>query len=56
MVLVSRQACDEAATEIERLRELVRCLVENDPNDYAADTVTVLDVWRKDARKALGLD
>ena len=36
----------EAADEIERLRGLVRCLVENDPNDYAADAVTVLDVWR----------
>jgi hypothetical protein len=44
------------ADEVERLRELVRCLVENDPNDYAADAVTVLDVWRKDARKALGLN
>lgn len=46
----------EAADEIIRLRDLVRCLVENDPNDYAADAVTVLDVWRRDARKALGMD
>ena len=43
----------EAVQEIHRLRALVRCLVENDPNDYAADAVTVLDVWRKDARDAL---
>lgn len=39
----------EAVQEIERGRELVRCLIENDPADYAADAVTVLDVWRKDA-------
>ena len=40
----------EAVQEIERLRDLVNCLIENDPNDYAADAATVLDVWRKDAR------
>jgi hypothetical protein len=43
----------EAADEIDRLRGLVRCLVENDPDDDAADGVTVLDVWRKDAVRAL---
>ncbi len=40
----------EAVQEIERARELINCLIENDPNDFAADAVTVLDVWRKDAR------
>lgn len=40
----------EAVQEVERLRDLVNCLIENDPNDYTADAVTVLDVWRKDAR------
>ena len=45
----------EAAIAIERLCDLVECLIDNDPNDYAADAVTVLDVWRKDARSALGI-
>lgn len=40
----------EAANLIARLRALVSVMIENDPNDYAADAVTVLDVWRKDAR------
>lgn len=40
----------EAVQEIERARELIRCLVENDPNDDAADAVTVFDVWRQQAR------
>lgn len=40
----------EAVREVERLREMVNCLIENDPNDYAADAVTVLEVWRNDAR------
>lgn len=40
----------EAVREVESLRDLVDCLIENDPNDSAADAVTVLDVWRKDAR------
>lgn len=40
----------EAVQEIERARELINDMIENDPNDYAADAVTVLDVWRKDAR------
>ena len=43
-----------ATAEVERLRELVACLLDNDPNDMAADGVTVLDVWRKDAARALG--
>ena len=40
----------EAVREIERARDLINTLIENDPSDYAADAVTVLDVWRKDAR------
>ena len=40
----------EAVQEIDRARDLISCLIENDPSDYAADAVTVLDVWRKDAR------
>lgn len=37
-----------------RLVELVECLLDNDPSDYAADAVTVLDVWREDAKRILG--
>lgn len=44
-----------AADEIEKLRRLVQCLIDNDLDDMAADGVTVLDVWRADARRALGL-
>ena len=40
----------EAIQEIEKARDLINCLIENDPSDYAADAVTVLDVWRRDAR------
>jgi len=40
--------------ESRKLRRLVRDLLENDPDDMAADAVTVLDVWRKEARAALG--
>ena len=42
------------ADEIRLLRALVRTMVDEDPNDMAADGgVTVLDVWRKEARRAL---
>ena len=42
--------------EAENLRELIRCLVENDPMDPISDAGHVLlDLWRHDARKALGL-
>lgn len=41
--------------EIERLRGLVRCLLENDPDDDAADGVSVLDVWRKEAARSQAL-
>lgn len=41
-------------TEIKQLRSLVQCLLDEDPNDLAADGgVTVLDVWRKQARTIL---
>lgn len=39
----------EAVREVERLRELVTSLVENDM------PAVVLDLWLHDARKALGL-
>ena len=37
-----------------RLRSLVIAMLENDPSELAADGgITVLDVWRKDARALL---
>jgi hypothetical protein len=39
--------------EINELHRLVVCLLENDPSDDAADGVTVLQAWRKEAREVL---
>ena len=45
---------NEAAAEVERLRNLVQCLLDNDPNEAITDAGhTVLDKWRYDARQAL---
>lgn len=44
----------DAADEIEWLRKHIRCLIENDPNDDAADGVSVLDVWRRQALERFG--
>lgn len=39
---------------VRKLEYLVQCLLDEDPNNLAADGgVTVLDVWRKEARAAL---
>lgn len=43
-------------SEIERLRDFVQVLIDNYPGDDAADGVTVLDVWRKQARDAFGFE
>ena len=44
---------DALQKRVAKLERLVEILVENDPDDMAADAVTVLDVWRKEAREAL---
>lgn len=50
-----RERADTLAAENARLRDLVTCLLDNDPDDLAADGgVTVLDIWRKDASKVMG--
>jgi len=36
-----------------KLVRLVEILLENDPDDMAADAVTVLDVWRKEASELM---
>lgn len=45
----------EAAEYIDKLHDLIVCLLENDPQADAADGISVLDVWRKEARETLGL-
>ena len=42
---------DERIAELE---DLVRIMLHEDPYAYAADAITVLDVWRKRARVVLG--
>lgn len=44
---------ESAARQLERLRSLARAMLENDPDDMAADGVTCLDVWRKEAKSLL---
>jgi hypothetical protein len=38
---------------VRRLEALAKAMIENDPNDMAADGVTCLDVWRKEATELL---
>lgn len=46
----------DARNEICMLRELVKCLIENDPHDVISDAGhTVIEHWRHDARRALGM-
>jgi hypothetical protein len=41
---------------IKTLEDLVRCLIDNDPEDLAADGgIRVIDVWRKEAERALAV-
>lgn len=44
-----------AADTLAQIKGLVECLIFNDPDDMAADGVTVLDVWRKEARSILSI-
>jgi hypothetical protein len=42
-------AHDPRDAELYRWRSLGEAIIENDPDDAAADAVTALDVWRKEA-------
>jgi uncharacterized coiled-coil protein SlyX len=54
LVVTALELRDEARQENKRLRTLVETLLKEDPNELAADGgVTVLDVWRKEARQLL---
>lgn len=55
VVVCSNSECCLRA-EIERLRDLVLTLIDNDPYAPIADNgMTVLDGWRTRARKELGI-
>jgi hypothetical protein len=43
----------EWQARVAKLERLVEILLENDPDDMAADAVTVLDVWRKEASELM---
>lgn len=42
---------EQLANTLDRARTLIQCLIDEDPSADAADGVSVLDVWRKDARR-----
>lgn len=45
----------ELRTENKRLRKLAQDLIDNDPDEIISDAGhSVLDLWRHEARKALG--
>jgi hypothetical protein len=50
---ITKALLDVANADNAKLRVLVRALLDNDPDDMAADGVTVLMAWRKEARRAL---
>jgi hypothetical protein len=49
------QEVRELEEQIRDLHSLIKTLINNDPNDDAADGIIVLDVWRRDARRLLHL-
>jgi hypothetical protein len=55
LIVAAVNSLPELLIELERLRRLVRALIENEPDDIVADGGhTVLDEWRYNARAALG--
>lgn len=54
--LVPLKVINEQILQTDRLRDLVKTLIENDPNEPVADNgATVLDVWRDQAKRVLGV-
>lgn len=52
----AQRSCELMGARIDWLERLVRTLIENDPDDMAADGVTVLEAWRDDAEAAIRYD
>lgn len=48
-----RARAEAAESSLATARQLIQTLLDNDPNDMAADGVTVFDVWRMEALIAL---
>jgi hypothetical protein len=48
-----RRAARASAEQLDRLRGLVRCLLENDPNEILTGNVRIIDMWRNEAREVL---
>lgn len=53
MVAVPRNLYYHEVAYVRRLEGLAKAIVECDPGDMAADGVTCLDVWRKEATELL---
>ena len=53
LVTVPRDLYYHEVAYVRRLEGLAKALVENDPSDMAADGITCLDVWRKEATELL---
>jgi hypothetical protein len=52
---LTQKEIQELRAENAQLRDLVRVLLDNEPDDLIADGgLTVLDGWRDSARKLLG--
>lgn len=52
--LVPLETINDAILQFDRLQDLVKTLIENDPNEPVADNgATVLDVWRDRAKRVL---
>lgn len=50
----AQRACEQMGARIASLENLIRAMIENEPDDIVADGGhTVLDLWRHDARAAL---
>jgi hypothetical protein len=53
LVTVPRDLYYHEVAYVRRLEALAKAVVENDPADEAADGVSCLDVWRKEATELL---
>jgi len=49
---ISQYVADLEA-ERDRLKKLIAVLLKNEPDDFAGDAITVLDVWRAEAKQII---
>jgi len=55
IVVVPRDLYYHEIAYVRRLESLAKAIIEADPDDMAADAVTCLEVWRKEARDLLNI-